>query len=86
MEIVRVISTELSPRGYEVRELFERAGIPYGFYLDDSEAGRRLLAEVGAGDRRPVVIIGRERVLIDPSNVEIVENLGVIEPEGPERD
>jgi thioredoxin reductase (NADPH) len=81
MELVRVVSPELSARGHEIRELLERGGVPYGFYLVESEAGRRILAEAGITEAQvPAVIIGRGHVLIDPGNIEILERLGVAEP------
>jgi thioredoxin reductase (NADPH) len=82
LELVRVVCSEFSPRGYEIREMFERAGVPYGFYLSESDAGQQLLAETGISEAQlPAVIIGRGRVLVDPSNLELRENLGLVEPD-----
>jgi len=82
MELVRVVSAALSPRGFEIREMLERAGIPYGFYLSDSEAGTRVLESSGtSGARLPVVIVGNSAPLEDPTNVEVRQRLGVLEPE-----
>ncbi len=82
MELVRVVCSEFSSRGHELRELLERAGVPYGFYLTESEDGQRVLAHTGLDPTQlPVVIIRRGRVLVDPSNLEVLENLGVVEPD-----
>jgi thioredoxin reductase (NADPH) len=83
MELVRVVSSEFSRRGHEIRELLERAGVPYGFYLEESEVAQRLLADIGTAreQRLPAVIVGRERVLFDPNNLEILDSLGMLEPD-----
>ena len=78
MELVRVIGDDPSPRSYEVQELLHRNGIPHGFYLAASDTGRTLLEQAGLdGSRLPVVILPDGHVLLDPSNSDILDALGV---------
>jgi thioredoxin reductase (NADPH) len=77
MELVRVVGNDPSPRSYEIRMLLERSGIPHGFYLAQSEEGRRLLERAGAdGKTLPVVTLLDDRVLTDPTNEELFDALG----------
>jgi thioredoxin reductase (NADPH) len=57
--------------------MLTRMGIPHGWYLADSHAGRQLLKESGQnGSRLPVVVFHSGRVFVDPSNAELAEALG----------
>jgi thioredoxin reductase (NADPH) len=77
MEFVRVVGADPSPRSYEIRSLLERNGIPHGFYLAESEGGRRILELAGAdGKTLPVVTLLDDRALIDPTNEELYDALG----------
>src|SRR5215475_12676382 len=77
MEIVRVVGADPSPRSHEIQSLLERNGIPHGFYLAESEEGRRILERAGAdGKTLPVVTLLDDRVLIDPTNEELSDALG----------
>jgi thioredoxin reductase (NADPH) len=52
-------------------------GIPHGWYLADSDTGRRLLDDAGEdGSRLPVVVFHSGRVFVDPSNAELAAALG----------
>jgi thioredoxin reductase (NADPH) len=78
MELVRVVGDDPSPRAHELRDLLERNGIPHGFHLADSDEGKRLLERMGLdGSRLPVVILLDGLVLVDPSNAEVLDSLGV---------
>lgn len=78
MELVRLIRTDPSPRGHEVSEFLERHGIPHGVYLTGSPEGDRLLAQTGLdGGRLPVVVMLDGRVLVEPTNAELVDELGI---------
>jgi thioredoxin reductase (NADPH) len=78
MELVKVISEDPSPRAHEVCQFLERNGIPYGAYPADSAAGRRLLDQIGLDSSRlPAVIMLDGRVLVDPPNAELADELGV---------
>jgi thioredoxin reductase (NADPH) len=77
MELVRVIGSDPSPRAHDIRALLERSGVPHGFYVADSDSGRRLLEETGLDPTRlPIVLLLDGSVLVDPSNAEISDALG----------
>jgi thioredoxin reductase (NADPH) len=77
MELVHVVGNDPSPRAHELRDLLERNGIPHGFYLAESDEGKRLLERAGLdGSRLPVVILLDGLVLVDPSNAEVLDSLG----------
>ena len=78
VEAIRVVGPTWAASSHRLRDTLARAGIPYGFYPDDSVAGRRLLEEAGEdGTRLPVVVFRRGMVLVDPSYAELVEALGL---------
>jgi len=78
VEAIRVVGPTWAASSHELRDTLARAGIPYGFYPDDSVGGRRLLEESGEdGTRLPVVVFRRGMVLVDPSHTELVEALGL---------
>jgi thioredoxin reductase (NADPH) len=78
VEAVRVVGRRWAPRSHVLREVLTRVGIPFGFYPDDSEAGRRLLEEAGEdGGRLPVMVFQGGLVLADPSNAELGAALGL---------
>src|SRR5215216_13449 len=69
VEAIRVVGPTWAASSHQLRDTLARAGIPYGFYPDDSEDGRRLLEEAGEdGARLPVVVFRRGTVLVDPSH------------------
>ena len=75
---LRIVGRPESVRAHELRDILTRVGVPYWFYDDDSEAGRRVLQEAGAdGSRLPVVVYLDGRVLVDPSHAELMATLGV---------
>jgi thioredoxin reductase (NADPH) len=80
-EAVKVIGERWSPRSHELRDLFDRNAIPYGFYDVQSEHGRRLLDKHGHGDL-PLVIFFDEQVIYNPSHKEIAAAFGVADPAG----
>jgi thioredoxin reductase (NADPH) len=78
VEAIRVVGPTWSASSHKLRDTLARAGIPYGFYPDDSAGGRRLLEEAGEdGTRLPVVVFRRGMVLVDPSHAELVAALGL---------
>lgn len=78
LEIVRIIAPEPSPRGHELRELLERNGISYGYYLADSAEGKQLIEAVGLqGGELPVVIVREAHALCNPTNPQLADALGV---------
>jgi thioredoxin reductase (NADPH) len=84
MELVRLIGDDPSPRTHELRHLLQRNGIPHGFYDAGSPEGHRLLAATGFTDERlPLVLLLDGSALVDPSNAELSDALGVAEAFGP---
>src|SRR5919108_3075823 len=78
VEAIRVVGPTWSASSHRLRDTLARAGIPYGFYPDDSVGGRRLLEEAGEdGTRLPVVVFRRGMVLVDPSYGELAAALGL---------
>ena len=76
-EIV-LVAPPNAPRGYELRNLLVRNGLPHVYASSDSEEGVALLAEVGhAGTDCPVVVLHDGRVLVDPTNAELARAYGV---------
>jgi thioredoxin reductase (NADPH) len=79
--LVRVVGKRRSRRVHEAMALFGRYGVPCSFYSDDSEEGRALLEEVGAGAQRlPVFVMHDGRALVDPTNREVADALVGAEP------
>ena len=77
LELVRIIDKEPSTRGHEIRTFLKRNGIPHGFYQAESEQGKKLLEQTGLdGSQLPVIIMLNSRILIDPTNSELSDELG----------
>ncbi|HEY1345278.1 MAG TPA: FAD-dependent oxidoreductase [Streptosporangiaceae bacterium] len=83
-EAVRVIGERWSVRSQELRDLFSRYRVPAGFYDAISGQGQQMLGDLGLeSPDLPVVVLrfGTERpVLVNPTNVEIVDAFGVMRP------
>jgi thioredoxin reductase (NADPH) len=78
VEAIRIVGPRWGERSHQLRDTLTRVGIPYGFYPDDSPAGRRLLEEAGEdGTRLPIMVFQRGLVLVDPSNAELSAALGL---------
>jgi len=76
--LFRIVGPPWGTRSHELRDQLARLGLPYAFYAEDSDAGHRLLREVGQdGSRLPVAVRHDGRVLVDPSHAEILQALGV---------
>jgi thioredoxin reductase (NADPH) len=76
-EIVLVAQPH-TPRGYELRNLLVRNGLPHVFAPSDSPEGEKLLRDIGrSGESAPVVLLHDGRVLLDPSNTELARAYGV---------
>ena len=77
-EAVRVVGEEWAARSHELRELLGRNGVPFGFYPANGPEAQRLLANAGsAAPALPVVVMFDGRVLVDPSNTQVAEAIGV---------
>jgi thioredoxin reductase (NADPH) len=73
-----VVGDPRSARTHEIATLLARNGVPHVFRAGDSDEGRALLAEHAVADTSgPVVITIDERVLVDPTNVELAGGYGV---------
>jgi thioredoxin reductase (NADPH) len=73
----RIVGPTGSARAHEIRDLLTRLAMPYVFHAESSEAGRRLLREAGRdGSRLPVVLRHDGRVLVEPSDAELIEAIG----------
>jgi thioredoxin reductase (NADPH) len=77
LEVVRVVGEERSRRSHELRDLLDRFGIPCAFHGAASPAGQRTLAAAGVeAETSPVVAFLDGRMLVRPSNAQVVEALG----------
>jgi len=78
-ETVRVVGDRWSPRSHELRDILGRNSIAYGFYEPDSEEGAEILREAGlmTGERLPVAVVFGGKVLVEPTNRELAEAIGV---------
>jgi thioredoxin reductase (NADPH) len=75
---VRIVGHEQSPRSHEVRDLLSRASVPYWFFSPQTQAGRQVLVDAREdGTQLPVLVFYSGTVLIDPSNADVVEVLGM---------
>jgi len=75
---ITVVAEAWSPRGYELRNLLARNGVPHAFHRCDTEEGRDLLRECGhEGSREPVVLLPDGNALVNPSNAELARGYRV---------
>jgi thioredoxin reductase (NADPH) len=80
--VLRIVGERWAARSHELRDLLDRASLPYEFSSHDSDEGRRLLQEVGHSGALPAVIF-RDQCLGDPTNVDVARMLGAAtQPEG----
>jgi thioredoxin reductase (NADPH) len=74
----RIVGPAHSPRAHQLRDVLSRVGVPYWFFDDGSEEGRRLLREYGVeGSGVPVAIHYDGTVLVDPAHAELMGKLGM---------
>jgi len=70
-----VVAEPWSSRGYEIRNLLARTGVPHAFYSSDSDEARELLQSCGVQvSDRPAVVLPDDTVLDDPSDDELAEH------------
>ena len=75
--VFRIVGPPRSPSSHRLRDVLSRAGVPYRFFEDDSEEGRKLLRELHMeGARRPVAVSNDGTVLVDPSRADLLGKLG----------
>jgi thioredoxin reductase (NADPH) len=76
-EAVRVVGPQWSAETHLMRDLLERNPVSYGYYPDDSAAGRALLADFHVdASQLPAAILYDGRVLIQPSPVALAAAVG----------
>jgi thioredoxin reductase (NADPH) len=77
-EAVTVVGGEHNARSHEIRDVLTRNSVPFGFHRADSAEGVAALDRLGLRpDQGPVVILYSGAVLVDPSNAEVGQALGV---------
>jgi len=75
---IALVADPWSPRGYELRNLLARNGVPHSFHPSDSAEGHRALEEAGLDAAQcPIVLLPGGRALVDPSNEELARGYGV---------
>ncbi len=73
----RIAAPRRSARAHEIRDLLTRFNIPYEFHTAGSMGGAALLHEVGlTGSGVPTVVRHDGRVLVDPTDGELIEAVG----------
>lgn len=76
-KMFRIVCSEQSPRAYEIRDLLTRMNMPYGFCAADTDEGREILREAGQdGSRLPVAVRHDGRVLVEPTDADLIEAFG----------
>jgi thioredoxin reductase (NADPH) len=74
----RIAGQAHSPRAHELRDVLSRVGVPYWFFDEGSEEGRRLLREAGMHGAGVLVAVDYDgTVLVDPSHADLMGALGV---------
>jgi len=75
---IRVIGHRWSARSYEVRDFLARNLVPFRWYLAEDPEAQRLMAAAGVGDDKlPVVITADGTAMIEPSDAEIAQQVGL---------
>jgi thioredoxin reductase (NADPH) len=75
---IALVADPWSKRGYELRNLLARNGVPHSFHPSDSAEGRRALEQSGLDPAHcPVVLLPGGDVLVDPTNAELARGYGV---------
>jgi thioredoxin reductase (NADPH) len=75
---IRVIGHRWSARSYEVRDFLARNLVPFRWYLAEDAEATRLLSAAGLGDDRlPVVITEEGAAMVEPSDAELAEHVGL---------
>ncbi|MGH3077492.1 MAG: FAD-dependent oxidoreductase [Gaiellaceae bacterium] len=77
-----VIADPGSPKGYELRNLLARHGVPHAFHARESDDARELLDVCGQPPTdEPVVVLPDDTVLVDPTSEDLAR-LGYHVPTG----
>jgi thioredoxin reductase (NADPH) len=79
-----VVGSPQSARWHESHDLLVRNDIPHRLISADSAEGQRLLEQIGRPPSRlPIQVLVNDRVLVDPTNAEVAEELGIKTLPGP---
>jgi thioredoxin reductase (NADPH) len=74
----KVIGHRWSARSWQVRDFLARNGLYYTWFMADEPAGERLLHAAGEdGLRLPVVVTERGEPLVEPTDAELADTLGL---------
>ncbi|MET0317065.1 MAG: FAD-dependent oxidoreductase [Rhodococcus fascians] len=75
----KIVGHRWSARSSEVREFLARNQLPYRWYMSDEQEGARLLEAAEADpDHLPVVITSAGKALVEPSDAELAEHVGLV--------
>jgi thioredoxin reductase (NADPH) len=67
-----VVADPWSRKGYDLRNLLARHGVPHAFFASDSDEARELLHTCGQpSSPEPVVVLPDDSVLVDPSREDL---------------
>jgi len=82
--MVTLIGDEPSARVHELRDVLARGNVAFRFYPSDSPEGQAALRRLGVSEPAgPVLSLSTGAVLVDPTNAEIAEALGLeVRPAG----
>jgi thioredoxin reductase (NADPH) len=70
-----VVADRWSSRGYEIRNLLARTGVPHAFYASDTDEAHELLQSCGFSvTDKPRVVLPDDTVLDDPSDEELAKH------------
>ena len=73
----QIAAPEHTVRAHEIRDLLTRFNTPFAFHATESPEGASLLREAGhTASRLPTAVRHDGRVLVDPSDGDLVEALG----------
>ena len=87
IEAVQIVGEEREPRAHEVRDVFARVGIPFGFYPPTAPEAADIIERADRPDRLPMVAFRSGTVLADPSWEQLAQALGFsTDPEAPRCD
>jgi thioredoxin reductase (NADPH) len=71
---ITVVADPWSQRGYELRNLLARNGVPHAFHSCDSAEGEELLRSCGLpGSEKPVVLLPQGPPLVDPQPADLAK-------------
>lgn len=72
-----LVAQPQSSRAHEIRDLLTRINQAFEFHSADSEEGRGILERAGLdGSRLPVLVRRDGRLLVEPSNADVIEAIG----------